>query len=173
MTYLARRFLAPCAILASLALPACQSKPAVCSAPQGAQADTQALAQADTAFALAFYPPAAAAAGAGKNVILSPHSVSSALAMLDVGAAGETDTQIRTVLGIPGGGGAGAPAHAALACADETDGTTNDNQLSIANALSPGATSSRRRRARTIRARGERGSTRGDRGDDAAPTRRR
>jgi serpin B len=55
--------------------------------------------------------------------------------MLDVGAAGETDTQIRTVLGIPGGGAAVAPSHAALACADETDGTSNDNQLSIANSL--------------------------------------
>jgi serpin B len=134
MTYLARRCLAPCAILASLALSGCKSKPAVCDAPQGGAADVQGLAQADTAFALAFYPPAAAAAG-GQNVILSPYSVSSTLKMLDVGAAGETDTQIRTVIGVPGGGAAAAPGYAALACTDETDGSSNDNQLSIANAL--------------------------------------
>jgi serpin B len=136
MTYLARELLAAGTVLASLAVSACQSsKPAVCSAPQGAEADVQSLAAADTAFAFAFYPPAAAAAGPGRNVILSPYSVSSTLTMLDVGAGGETATQIQTVLGIPGGGAAVAPSYAALACADETDGTSNDNQLSIANAL--------------------------------------
>jgi len=52
-----------------------------------------------------------------------------------VGAEGETATQIQTVLHLPGGGAAVAPSYAALACADETDGSSHGNQLSIANSL--------------------------------------
>ncbi len=123
------------AVLA-LAASACESsKPAVCGAPQGNRAAAQSLAQDDTTFAVAFYPPAAAAVGAGQNVILSPYSVSAVMGMLDVGAAGETATQIQSALDLPAGGAATAPAYAALACENETQGSANGNQLSVANAL--------------------------------------
>ena len=65
--------------------------PPVCDAPQGTSAEALQLVSADTAFALAFYPPAVAASGAGSNVVLSPYSVSATLTMLDTGAAGEFD----------------------------------------------------------------------------------
>jgi serpin B len=109
--------------------------PPVCSAPQGSAADAQQLATADTDFALAFYPSAVTAAGAGQNLIVSPYSVSATLTMVDTGAAGETDAQIQSVLHLPGNGATIAPAYAALACADETDGTGNGNQLSLANTV--------------------------------------
>ena len=109
--------------------------PPVCSAPQGSAAAAQGLASGDTAFALAFYPASVTAAGAGKNVIVSPYSVSATLTMVDTGAAGETDVQLRSVLHLPGSGAAVAPAYATLACADEADGTGSGDQLSIANAV--------------------------------------
>ena len=109
--------------------------PPVCSAPQGGSADAQSLASGDTAFAVAMFPPAVAAGGAGKNVIVSPYSVSATLTMVDVGAAGETDSQIQTALALTGNGANIAPAYAARACQDETDGTSNGGVLSIANSL--------------------------------------
>jgi serpin B len=109
--------------------------PAVCSAPQGASADAQALTSSDTAFAVALFQPAAVASGAGQNVILSPYSVSATLTMVDVGAAGETDSQIQTVLQLAGNGTTVAPAYAALACQDESDGTSSGDDLSIANSI--------------------------------------
>jgi serpin B len=107
----------------------------VCSAPQGSAADAQSLASGDTAFAVALFPPAVTAAGAGQNLIVSPYSVSATLTMVDVGAAGATDTQIQAALSLPGNGATIAPAYAALACEDETDGTSNGGQLSIANSV--------------------------------------
>lgn len=109
--------------------------PPVCSAPQGSAAGAGQLASADTAFALAFFPPAASAAGASGNVIVSPYSVSTTLTMLDVGAAGETDAQLRATLHLPGNGTALAPDYAALACTDETEGNQTGDQLSIANSV--------------------------------------
>ena len=109
--------------------------PAVCSAPQAGSGDAQSLASGDTAFAVAMFPPAVAAVGAGQNVILSPYSVSATLTMVDVGAAGTTDSQIQTALALTGNGSTIAPAYAALACQDETDGTTNGGELSIANSI--------------------------------------
>lgn len=111
-----------------------QAPPAVCSAPQDAAA-AQALASSDAAFAVALFQPAVVAAGAGQNAILSPYSVSATLKMVDVGAAGETDAQIQSVLHLSGNGTAIAPAYAALACEDETDGSESGNTLSIANSV--------------------------------------
>ena len=96
--------------------------PSVCSASQGSTADARSLAAGDTSFAVALYGPALAAAGAGQNAILSPYSVSATLTMIDVGAAGDTDAQIQRVLHLPGNGATAAPAYAALACEDESDG---------------------------------------------------
>jgi serine protease inhibitor len=44
---------------------------------------------------------AVAAAGSAQNVVVSPYRVSAALTMVDVGAAGETATQMQTVLHLP------------------------------------------------------------------------
>jgi serpin B len=109
--------------------------PVVCGAAQGSSSAAQSLASADTAFALAFYPPATTAAGSPGNVVVSPYSVSAAMTMLDVGAAGQTESQIESVLRLPADGTAEAPAYAALACATESDGSSNGNQLLIANSL--------------------------------------
>jgi serpin B len=133
-----RHLLTPLAFLSlAVAAPGCNQgpNPPVCSAPRGSEAAAQGLAAADASFAVAFFPPAAQAAGAGKNVISSPYGVSAVLTMLDVGAAGETATQIETALSLPAGGTALAPTFAALSCDDETDGSSNDNQLSIADAV--------------------------------------
>jgi serpin B len=108
---------------------------AICSAPQGNDAAVQALVAGDTAFAVDLYAPTAAIVGAGQNAIVSPYSISAALTMVDVGAAGETDTQIQNVLHLPDTGANVAPAYAALACQNETDGTSPGNQLLVANSL--------------------------------------
>jgi serine protease inhibitor len=109
--------------------------PIVCSAPAATSSAAQALASANTAFAAAFFTPAATAVGRGNNVIFSPYSVSATLTMVDGGAAGETATQIQSVLELPGAAASIAPAYASIACDDETDGSSQGNQLSIANSL--------------------------------------
>jgi serpin B len=124
--------------LVLVTLPGCEGKvqpPPVCSAPQGSASAAQSLASDDTAFALAFYPPALTAAGSGGNVVLSPYSVSATMTMVDVGAVGSTESQIENVLHLPGSGTAEAPAYAALACGEETDGSSKGNELLIANSL--------------------------------------
>jgi serpin B len=111
-------------------------KPGVCAAPQGSGDSAESLAAGDTAFAVAFFPPAVAAAGGqDANVILSPYSVSAAMTMVDVGAAGRTESQIEDVLHLPGSGASEAPAYAALECENESDATSNGNALFVANAL--------------------------------------
>jgi serpin B len=122
----------------SVAVAACSGgapKPAVCSAPAASASSSAALASANTAFAAAFFAPAAASVGTGQNIIFSPYSVSATLTMVDAGAVGDTATQIQSVLHLPGAPTAIAPAYASLACDDETDGTSQGNQLSIANSL--------------------------------------
>jgi serpin B len=124
--------------LAWLAASACSGsapQPAVCSAPAATGSSSRALASANTDFAAAFFGPATAAAGAKGNVIFSPYSVSATLTMVDAGALGNTATQIQSVLNLPGTAAVIAPAYAALACENETDGTSQDNQLSVANSM--------------------------------------
>jgi serpin B len=126
-------------MLAGTASTGCTAKapspPAVCGATQGSASAAQSLASDDTAFAVAFYPPAVAAAGSSGNVIMSPYSVSATMTMVDVGAAGETESQIEGVLHLPAGGAAEASAYAALACGVEGDGSSNGNELLVANSL--------------------------------------
>jgi serpin B len=105
-----------------------------CQAPQGSLAQAQQLASAQGSFALAFFGPAATAAGGG-NVVLSPTSVATTLTMVDTGAAGETDAQLRAGLHLPAGGGAAAPAYAAMACRDSDDGASAGGRLSLANGI--------------------------------------
>ncbi len=107
----------------------------MCSAPQGSSSAADALVSADTEFGTAFYQPAATAAGVGQNFVVSPYSVSATMQMVDVGAAGNTDAQIQSVLGLPTNAANLAPAYAAVACQDETDGQPEGDTLSIANSL--------------------------------------
>jgi serpin B len=133
-----RALLVGTGVATSIGSSGCTAKtqpPAVCGAPQGSSSAAQGLASEDTAFALAFYPPAAAAAGSSGNVILSPYSVSATLTMVDVGAAGQTEAQIESVLHMTGDGASEAPAYAALACGVESDGSSNGNELLVANSL--------------------------------------
>jgi len=109
--------------------------PVVCSAPQGGSSSAQSLASDDTAFALDFYPIAVAAAGSTKNVVLSPYGVATAMTIVDVGAAGQTESQIESVLHLEANGAAEAPAYATLACGTESDGSSNGNELLVANSL--------------------------------------
>jgi len=109
--------------------------PPVCSAPQGTAASARSLAADDATFAVALFAPSLASAGAASNFILSPHSVSATLTMIDVGAANETDAQIQGVLHLPGNGTTVAPAYATLACETESDGTSNGDQLAIASSI--------------------------------------
>jgi serpin B len=106
-------------------------------APTGcATTGVQDLVTADTTFALAFFPPASAlAGGAGSNVVLSPYGVSAAMMMVDVGAAGETASQIETVLDLTASGAAEAAAYAALACTTQAHGSADGNALYVANSL--------------------------------------
>ena len=108
---------------------------AVCSVPKAAATAAQSLASADATFAAALFPPAITSVGATQNVILSPYSLSASLTMVDVGAAGETDSQIQAVLHLPSDATSLAPAYAALACQDETDGSNDGNDLSIADSV--------------------------------------
>lgn len=55
--------------------------------------------------------------------------------MVDVGAAGETASQIETALHLPGSGTAEAAAYGGLACGTQADGSSNGNALDVANAL--------------------------------------
>jgi serpin B len=65
------------------------------AAPLVAEADRQALAQGNAAFALELYGRVKAS---GENVVLSPISVSTALAMTYAGARGETEAQMAKAL---------------------------------------------------------------------------
>ena len=144
---MSQRVLASGILVGALMTSACTQdppKPEVCSAPQGNSAAVESLVSGDTAFAVEFFAPAVTASeGAaamalsttGSNVVLSPYSVSATMAMVDVGAAGATQTQIEDVLQLPGPAATEAPAYAAVACGEETDATSDGNQLYIANGL--------------------------------------
>ena len=71
---------------------------------------------------------------AGENIFFSPFSIETAFGILAIGARGETDAQIRNVLGLPGG----TAAHDALGELSRglvSDGKNGAPQLKIANAL--------------------------------------
>jgi serpin B len=119
----------------SAAPPSAPQQPAVCGAPRGGSTQATSLAAAETTFAVALYGRVAAGAAAGQNLVVSPYSVSSTMAMLDVGAEGETAAQIQAVLHLPDTGPNVAPSYAELACEDETDASSQGNRLAIANSI--------------------------------------
>ena len=80
-----------------LALAAC-SDPDVIAArqlPEGIREDAAAVVQGNNQFAFDIYGELAAGA-AGGNVFLSPFSISTAFAMVDAGAAGQTEAELRS-----------------------------------------------------------------------------
>ena len=101
-----------------------------------------ALAQAQSAFALALYPRLAAG---GRNVLFSPYSIHTALAMARAGARGETAAQMDRVLRLPADGAAQAAESLVRSVTTApsvkewlADGTTSERAaytLSVANAL--------------------------------------
>jgi serine protease inhibitor len=83
----------------ALLIAACSSDPDVITArqlPAAIQGDAATVVAANNQFACDVY--AKAAAGATTNAVFSPFSISTALAMLDAGAAGQTDSQLRDAL---------------------------------------------------------------------------
>lgn len=66
--------------------------------PDSAVADAQAVVEANNAFACDLYAVLRADPAAPANFFLSPFSLSTSLAMIDAGAAGDTDAQLRAAL---------------------------------------------------------------------------
>src|SRR5580704_3382378 len=95
---------------------------------------TRALASGDARFAVAVYGPAAGGAGPGQNLLVSPYSVSATLTMLAAGAAGETESQMQSVLALPDTPANVAPAFAELACEDES-AASYGQVLALANSV--------------------------------------
>ena len=93
-----------------------------------------ALVRGNTAFALDLYAQLKAKDG---NLFFSPYSISSALAMTDAGARGETALQMEKVLRLgPGGGEAHAAFNAFRQRLDAVE-AHGDVQLAVANSLWP------------------------------------
>src|ERR1043165_4123884 len=69
--------------------------PAARQVPETARADAAAVVLANTPFACDLY---AGLASVDDNLVFSPFSISTALAMLDAGAAGTTDAELRAAL---------------------------------------------------------------------------
>jgi len=85
------------ALLILLAAGGCSSDTDVVAArqlPEGIRGDAAAVVQGNNQFAFDIYKQLAAGA-AGRNVFLSPFSISTAFAMVDAGAAGQTDAELR------------------------------------------------------------------------------
>jgi serpin B len=83
----------------ALLIPACSSDPDVIKArqlPAAIQGDAATVVASNNQFACDVY--AKAAAGTQTNAVFSPFSISTALAMLDAGAAGKTDSELRAAL---------------------------------------------------------------------------
>jgi serpin B len=124
------------AVVGSLLAAGCSPPPpAVCSAPQGSSSEANALADRWSQFGFDLYGPAVDAAGAGHNAVLSPFSVASTLTLIDVGAKGETESQLDKVLHLPSSAAEAAPDYAALSCGVESDGTSNDGTMRVANTV--------------------------------------
>ena len=104
--------------------------------PSTAQPNVDSLARDNTAFALDIYRELASSPG---NLILSPYSISSALAMTYAGARGETERQIARALCFSMGQDALHPAFAALQARIDEVRQSDDLTLSIANSLWPQA----------------------------------
>ena len=126
----------PCPLEAVVAVPDADTDSGDDGGTACGTAGVPALVAADTAFAMAFLSVAFVDdGGIADNAVVSPYSVSSAMMMVDVGAAGQTDSQIESVLSLPANGPAEASAYSGLVCALEAAGSSNGNTLALANSL--------------------------------------
>lgn len=100
--------------------------------PKYAQAEVQSLVASNTAFALNLYGQLATNQG---NIFFSPYSISTCLAMLYAGAAGETEAQMSDVLGFGTNQQQFASLYGQLQAELESDQQTNAITLNIADAL--------------------------------------
>ncbi len=110
-------------------------KPEVKKAGPAAASDAElkALVEGNNEFAVALYKRLAAKSDG--NVLVSPYSISSALAMTYAGARGKTAEEMAKVLGLTGLAGRAHPAHAALARRLRGDGGKGGPEFHTANAL--------------------------------------
>ncbi len=125
--------------------------PAAASPPPASSADVQAAADGNSEFAFALYRELI---DGDENLVFSPYSISTALAMVYAGAAGKTATEMETVLHLPvegealhsamGGLEAALPKSAgdprALEKRRQGRKTKGGHELLIANALWPDST---------------------------------
>jgi serpin B len=135
---LTMRLTAESILVAAAALTACAPKQAAptCAVAQASSAASSQLVSGNTQFALDLIGPVTSAAQG--NSFFSPYSISSALAMVSAGAAGETATQLWTTLGLPGSAADPTTAGVAFAnldCQVRGDGNSAGNQLNLANAV--------------------------------------
>jgi serpin B len=115
---------------------ACSSDPDVIAArqlPAAIAGDAAAVVTANNQFALDLY--AKTAAGTHANAVFSPFSISTALAMLDAGAAGQTDSELRTALHFTLPAGQLEPAYGALLTSLDTGRNYGAYALSTADRL--------------------------------------
>ena len=105
----------------------------VLSLPTTVTAQVPSLVAGNTAFALSLYSQIAT--NASSNVFFSPYSISTFMAMVYAGAAGDTEAQMSQVLGFSTNLAQLAEAFGQLQTQVESDQDTNEVQLNIANAL--------------------------------------
>jgi serpin B len=105
----------------------------VLSLPTTVTAQVSSLVAGNTAFALNLYSQLAT--NASGNVFFSPYSISTFMAMVYAGAAGDTEAQMSQVLGFSTNLAQLAEAFGQLQTQVESDQDTNEVQLNIANAL--------------------------------------
>ena len=110
------------------------SASALLSIQQTAAAES-AAAQSINAFALNLYSELQQETGGSGNMILSPYSIATALAMLYAGAGGQTAAQMASVLHLPADPGTVTQDFGALMADLNAAGLSGGNALSVANAL--------------------------------------
>jgi serpin B len=114
---------------AAPAPPPADPRPAVAAAPAAPEGSAKAAADANNAFAFALYDQLRVGAG---NRFVSPVSLSLALSMTSLGAAGTTEAEMRAALRLPESG-----AHASFGALQRelTDDRGPKTQIAIANRL--------------------------------------
>ena len=130
-----QRTLGITAIVACGLILGCRAKPpaAVPEVPPDVPAaDLKALGEGNSAFALELYQQLAAKPG---NVVVSPYSISSALAMTYAGARGQTADEMKAVLHFDLPADKLHPAFGGVSDSFQTTGKNRPYELNIANAL--------------------------------------
>ncbi len=130
-----KRILGLTALVAFGLLLGCRSKPPVTEPevpPEVPAADLKTLSDGNSAFAVELYQALAAKPG---NVVVSPYSISSALAMTYAGARGKTADEMKAVLHFDLPAGKLHPAFGGVSDSFQTAGKNRPYELNIANAL--------------------------------------